>query len=219
MPCTWSAPERVDGHARDDGGVDAARQADDHIGEPVLEHVVAGAQHQRVVQLGIGLGQRVMRAGSGRRGRRLLADQHQAHLLVGAAATRVEQALAVHRLDDEVGDEQLLHQQRGSGHQVAVGVEHHAAAVEHQLVLPAHLVDVGERAADASAARVASMRSRPCALPAWYGDPLMLMLSSAPPAACWASGPVGLHTSSQMLMPTFTPPISYSSYGSLGRRG
>lgn len=67
----------------------------------------------------------------------------------------------------------------------------------------------------ASAARVANMRSRACDLPAWNGEPLMLMLSSAPPAACCASGPVGLHTSSQMLMPTFTPPISYSSYGSL----
>jgi hypothetical protein len=48
-------------------------------------------------------------------------------------------------------------------------------------------------------------------LPLWNGEPLMLMLSSAPAAAWWASGPVGLHTSSQMLMPTFTPPITYSS--------
>ena len=43
--------------------------------------------------------------------------------------------------------EQLLDEQRGAGDEVAVGVEHHAAAVEHQLVLPAHLVHVGERAA------------------------------------------------------------------------
>ena len=36
----------------------------------------------------------------------------------------------------------------------------------------------------------------------------MFMLSSAPPAACMGERAVGLQMSSQMLMPTFTPPMT-----------
>ena len=43
----------------------------------------------------------------------------------------------------------------------------------------------------------------------------MLIASSAPPSACTDSGPSGLQMSSQMLMPTLTPPITYSSSGSV----
>ena len=39
----------------------------------------------------------------------------------------------------------------------------------------------------------------------------MLTASSAPPSACTASGPSGLQMSSQMLIPTLTPPMTYSS--------
>ncbi len=78
---------------------------------------------------------------------RLLADVHQAHRLFRAPATRVEQTLAVHRLDHEIGDEQFFRERGRPRHQLALGIEHHAATVEHQLVLAAHLVDVGERAA------------------------------------------------------------------------
>ena len=42
----------------------------------------------------------------------------------------------------------------------------------------------------------------------------MLMFSSAPAAACSASGPNGLQMSSQIDTPTLTPPITYSSSGS-----
>ena len=43
--------ERVDRDRGDEGGVDAARQADQHVGEPVLAHVVARAEHERLVDL------------------------------------------------------------------------------------------------------------------------------------------------------------------------
>ena len=46
------------------------------------------------------------------------------------------------------------------------------------------------------------------------GEALMLMFSSAPAAACSDNAPNGLQMSSQMEMPTFTPPITYNSSGS-----
>ena len=46
----------------------------------------------------------------------------------------------------------------------------------------------------------------------------MFTTSSAPPAAWTAIGPFGLHASSQMLTPTRTPPITYSSSGSVAGR-
>ncbi len=38
----------------------------------------------------------------------------------------------------------------------------------------------------------------------------MLTMSSAPPAACVTIGPVGLHASSQIVIPTRTPPTTKS---------
>ena len=61
---------------------------------------------------------------------------------------------------------------------------------------------------EASAARVASMRSLATALPRWNGEPLMLTTTSAPAAACSEMGPNGTHESSQMDSPTTTPLIS-----------
>ena len=46
----------------------------------------------------------------------------------------------------QVGHEGGLDELAGSGHQLSVGVEPHGGPVEHELVLPAHLVDVDERA-------------------------------------------------------------------------
>ena len=138
--------ERVDSHTCHQGRVDATRQADDHVGESVLAYVVARAQHERLVQLLVQLG----RFGHAHRQwlgfhRAVFADEHHPHLVVGAAATRVEQTLAVDGLDDHVGHQQFLDEHRRPGDQIAVGVEHHAAAVEHQLVLTAHLVHVRQR--------------------------------------------------------------------------
>ena len=140
--------QRVDRHAGDDGRVDAARQADDHIGETVLAHVVAGAQHDRLIQLGIGR----QRRGHARRDRLVVHDgmlgyQQRGHRLNGHATPGVQQALAIDGLDLDIGDHQFLDELRGAGDERAVGVEHHRSPVEHQLVLPAHLVHVHQRAA------------------------------------------------------------------------
>ena len=44
-------PERVDRDRRDERRVDAAGEADQHVAEAVLAHVVARAEHQRLVDL------------------------------------------------------------------------------------------------------------------------------------------------------------------------
>ena len=62
----------------------------------------------------------------------------------------------------------------------------------------------------ASAARVASIRSRRASLPPAKGEALMLTMSSAPLSAWSAIGPFGLHASSQTDTPTRTPPMRYS---------
>ena len=46
--------EGSDGDGGHQRGVDAAGEADDHVGEPVLGHVVAGAEHERLPHLGLG---------------------------------------------------------------------------------------------------------------------------------------------------------------------
>ena len=52
---TASAPERVDRDRRDQRRVDAAGQAQRDRAEAVLAHVVAGAEDERRVQLGVGI--------------------------------------------------------------------------------------------------------------------------------------------------------------------
>ena len=56
----------VDGDGRHQGRVDAAGEPDHRVGEPVLAHVVAGPEHQRLVDLGLGVehgGHRGLRPG------------------------------------------------------------------------------------------------------------------------------------------------------------
>ena len=141
-------PERVDRDAGDERGIDAAGESDDDVGETVLADVVPRTDHERLVQLGIRGG---LRRDPFRRRfvvrHRLLADGDELHLLLRAPTARIEETLAVHRFDRHVGDQELFFEKRGASHQVPVGVEHHAAPVEDELVLTAHLVDVGERAA------------------------------------------------------------------------
>ena len=43
----------VDGDSRHERGVDAPRQADDRVGEAVLAEIIAGPQHERLVDLGL----------------------------------------------------------------------------------------------------------------------------------------------------------------------
>ena len=134
-------------------GVDAAGQADHHVGEAVLLDVVAGAEHQRLVHLVVAaeeVGDRRLPADSrvgGRRGDVGDPGQlDQRELLVGRPATRVEQPLAVDRLHVEVDHQQVLDELGRAGEQLAVRVEGDGPAVEDQLVLAADLVHVDERA-------------------------------------------------------------------------
>ena len=64
-------PERVDRDRGDERRIDPARKADQHVVESVLAHVVAGAQHERLVDLAHRrqrrLDARGTRASSGRR--------------------------------------------------------------------------------------------------------------------------------------------------------
>ena len=152
-------PDGVDRHHGHQRGVDAARQADHHVGEPVLHQVVAGAEHDGPVHLLVG----VEGCGQGGRSQRgpvgpgpglavsVAVDGHGGdHLhgeqVVGGAAPGVQQALAVHGVDVQVDDQQVLHELRGAGDHLTVGVEHHGPAVEHQLVLATDLVHVHQRA-------------------------------------------------------------------------
>ena len=140
--------EGVDGHAGHDRGVDTARQADDHIGEAVLAHVVAGAEHQRRVELGIGRERLDQpRLDDARGEARLLADGDERQVIDGGAATGVDEPLAIHGFNDDVGDEQFGGELRCPRHECALVVEHHRAAVEDQFVLAAHLIHVDERTA------------------------------------------------------------------------
>ena len=103
-------------------------------------------EHERLVQLGV-RGQRIDELVVQRRvvGHRDLADDDGRQRLLGDPASRVEQALAVHRRHRDVDDEQLLAELRTPGDEVALGVEGERRAVEDELVLAADLVDVDER--------------------------------------------------------------------------
>ena len=139
-------PERVDRDARHDRRVDPAGQADDDVVEAVLRAIVAGAEHQRVVQLAVGIERRGDRAD----GRIVVDDRFGGHLdrreqRLGDPATRVEQPFAVHGWHRHVDDHQVVDELRGPRQQRALVVEHDRTAVEDQLVLAADLVDVHDR--------------------------------------------------------------------------
>jgi hypothetical protein len=115
MHALWS--QRI---GRDCGGerrVDAARQADHHRGKAGLVHVVAQAQHHRLVD-------RFDVAELGRDAGR------QAFPTLGVAA--------------ELDRRHLLAERGELGLERAVGAQHERATVEDQFVLAAHLVDIDE---------------------------------------------------------------------------
>ena len=138
--------ERVDGDAGHDRGVDATRQRDHDVVEAVLPAVVAGAEHQRVVELAVG----VERRRRSSRSRIVVHDRFGGDLdrrqqRLGDATARVEQPLAVDRRNRHVDDHQVLDELRRPCEQRAFVVEHDRPAVEHQLVLATDLVDVDDR--------------------------------------------------------------------------
>ena len=107
-------PERVDGDCGRGGRVDAARQRDPDVAEPVLVHVVAGREHERCP----GLAEVV-------RPWRHLAD-------LGACAS----------VEVEVRHDEVLGADGAAGADLPIGTDDERVAVEHDLVLPADLVDV-----------------------------------------------------------------------------
>ncbi len=139
--------ERVGGDDGDERRVDPARETDHDVGEPVLAAVVAGAEHERLVQLLVrvewvgdrSVDERIGRAPAG------VADVHDRELGLGVLAARVEQTVPVHRRDRHVDDHQVFDELWGAGQQLAFGVDHERSTVEHELVLSADLVDVGDR--------------------------------------------------------------------------
>ena len=78
----------IDGDGRHQGRVDAAGQPDHRVGEPVLAHVVAGAEDQRLVDLGLGVEGGGHRSGDGAPGgRREPAVTRTPGAAAGAAAS------------------------------------------------------------------------------------------------------------------------------------
>ena len=121
-------PERIDRDRGREGRVDAARQAEHHAGEAVLGDIVVQAQdHGAVDRLQV------------RQGRGDRAALHRLQALVGAAPP--------------AGQRQRLDEAGRLRHQAAIGVQRERAAVEHQLVLAADLVDVEQRQAGLGDAR------------------------------------------------------------------
>ena len=110
--------EGVGGDGRHSAGVDAARETHGHVAEAVLADVVTCRHHQRLPDLL----QRV--------------EWRRQHVLSSAAAGRVA--------DLQFADSDVFAEGREPAHHAAVRVGDERVAVEDQLVLPAHLVDVDD---------------------------------------------------------------------------
>ena len=116
----------IDSDTRNDRRIDAARQTNDHIGELVLVHVVACAEHQCLIHLGNRVEQwrnanrRLMKLSNG-----LVADEHGWQQRVGHPTARIEQALAEYRRNVDVGDHQFFFELSSARQQIAVGIERH----------------------------------------------------------------------------------------------
>ena len=139
--------EGVGGDDGDDRRVDAAGQPDHDVGEAVLGAVVAGAEDERLVQLGVRVEQRstsslsigvswrtgasvTTMVGSGRCEIRPRGSSSRWRYTAGTGTSTIISSRA---------------ELRAAGEQVALGVEGERAAVEDELVLAADLVDVDQR--------------------------------------------------------------------------
>ena len=140
--------ERVGRDRGDERRVDAAGEADEHVGEAVLADVVAGAEHERLVDLVHRLEQRLdprLASTAARRvGRSLTSTSGSARC--AATAARVEQrgggTRAARRRRRRAGPPRTAC--RGATRRTAL-VEQHRRAVEDELVLPADEVHVEHR--------------------------------------------------------------------------
>ena len=146
------------GHRR----VDAAGDADHHVGEAVLLHVVSQSELEREAHLlelrleagHCTVGSAAVRAGGTRVGH--VDDLHRRSRLALArqrAPAHVAQPPADDGLRLDVHEEQLLLEPRRPRNYRAFVVEHARVAVEDQLVLPADRVAEGDEARIVAGAR------------------------------------------------------------------
>ena len=149
----------VGGDHRRQRRIDAPGQPDGHAREAGLAHVVPGAEHQRPVDFLHIVEQR--RDGRGRkRGARAAGHRGKRHmggtgleLRLPFAAARVEQPPPRGQPRVQFAQHHVLGELPAPGEQRPVGPEHHAVAVENQLVLAADHVGVGHERAVVRGAR------------------------------------------------------------------
>ena len=209
--------ERVGGDAGDDRRVDPAGQPDHDVGEPVLRAVVAGPEHEGVVQLTVVVERWRDRC---RRSGLALDDRRRRH---------VRRSAAVPWSPGRAGRAAACGTRAGSGRRRSSAPRRTAGRARSSVPSASNTSDAPSNTSSSCpptwltyttrAVRIGGPRRQHPLAPGaladrWYGEALMLMFSSAPPAACSASGPNGLQMSSQIEIPTFTPPITYSSSGS-----
>ena len=137
--------ERVGSDHRDQRRVDPARQPDDHVGEAVLLHVVAGAEHQCLVHLV----NRVERRRDHRLARgtaelhvgyRHLRERHRAH-----PTAWIERAAPERGPHVDIDDQQIFDELLGARDEMPTFVEQQRRTVEDELVLATDEVHVEHR--------------------------------------------------------------------------
>ena len=143
--------EGVDGDEGHQRRVDPAREPDDHVLEAALGHVVARAEDERRVDLGVGVEQLGDRTARGGRVRAALGrvgpevGHHRRHLARRRPRTRVAQAGGAGGLDVDVAHQERLGELRRAGDHGAVVVDDERMAVEDELVLAADERAEGDR--------------------------------------------------------------------------
>ena len=150
-------PQRVGGQRGHERRVDAAREPEQHALEAVLAYVVDEPEAQRAPQLrGLARRHRCDRRGEDRplAAERELDRDGRVHAVAAPAAQpRVAQALVHGGVQVEIADQELLRERGSAREHAAVGPEHGAAPVEHELVLTADEIAVGDRAEAVAGAR------------------------------------------------------------------
>jgi hypothetical protein len=122
-------PERVGRHRGHERGVDAARQCEDRLGEAVLPHVVARAEHDRAVDL---LDLAGPRAAPVDRERAVLDLDHE-QVLVEARGPADDLAVGRHHERASVEDQLVLTADRVHVDDPRAGLRH--ACPQHVLAL------------------------------------------------------------------------------------
>ena len=131
--------QRIDGNGQGQGGIDAARHADQHAREAVLADIVAHAQHQRLVHLRF----RRQRRGQGLRHGRGAVERDELQVFREMAQLGADRAGRIHDKRVAVEDQLIL-----AAHQVGVDEGHalRADVAAHGVIAQVLLVHVIRRA-------------------------------------------------------------------------